>query len=795
MKKRKRWLALATALVMLMSIVTTVVAADTGPTVESVTAMLQAIDTLQQMQDKRDTYTTNGHWDRNTNPTTASNITIINNHTTKRDTYETYLANMFLARAEAQVAYDSLSPEEQAQIDPALVAKLSTELATTFNVGTYDVTPRDDEYVFETVGPSGYAYEVSHYMTAGEIPQTFVLVDTSNGETSWTPSEGEWVSGVSNYEVTYCTDYDTGLEWGMDYRRLNLEDSTYYDDESARRIRAIVQNSYPFISIDEMKANMKADGMDPAFVDSLNRSDIIAGVQMAIWQCSNADAVNAAKTGYFASISIKKNTGYYFTPLHDHTNEIWEWFPKAKQRSYDTRAGYRVNNLIYYLSQFEGVEAENRSIIITDMKVGRVDLVPRTEDVYNIGLHVMLNAGCIEGDNVTLQVRSYSEDENGNVIVTSTDTVQVGAETEYVMTVNAKCGDTVEVSAVGNMYVDKGVYFYEAEGGRDVSQSLVGVSSGNTPVRATQVFTFEEDVDMGLRLYKKSSVDQAPISDITFDVYEVEAEEGETLSQTPTDEELAKYATTENLVGSITTDITGYACLELPEGTYLVIERHNPEKVKEPAAPFYIYVPWPVEKEIEGDDGTEVIIEYLDVVSIYPKNTPVEPPPPPPPPVPEDVYGQFKIFKHDRKNSNDGLAGAQFRLYRAATAEDTDTEILLCNGKSVRVVPMTTDEGDMVLTTDAYGSATSTILTPGQYYVEEIKAPIGYVMDANNVTAITITSTAIQQIPVLYIANDRGIELPATGGSGTAWILTIGGALVLMALLLLITKRRMATQQ
>ena len=29
---------------------------------------------------------------------------------------------------------------------------------------------------------------------------------------------------------------------------------------------------------------------------------------------------------------------------------------------------------------------------------------------------------------------------------------------------------------------------------------------------------------------------------------------------------------------------------------------------------------------IEGDDGTEVIIEYLDVVSIYPKNTPVEMP-------------------------------------------------------------------------------------------------------------------------------------------------------------------------
>lgn len=37
---------------------------------------------------------------------------------------------------------------------------------------------------FEAVkGNTGFAYEVSNHMVSGNIPQTFILVDTSNGET------------------------------------------------------------------------------------------------------------------------------------------------------------------------------------------------------------------------------------------------------------------------------------------------------------------------------------------------------------------------------------------------------------------------------------------------------------------------------------------------------------------------------------------------------------------------------------------------------------------------------------
>ena len=56
--------------------------------------------------------------------------------------------------------------------------------------------------------------------------------------------------------MAYCCDVLTGLEYTTDYRRINLEDSNYYGQEASRHIRAILQNAYPYISIEEMKANL-----------------------------------------------------------------------------------------------------------------------------------------------------------------------------------------------------------------------------------------------------------------------------------------------------------------------------------------------------------------------------------------------------------------------------------------------------------------------------------------------------------------------------------------------------------
>lgn len=763
-------------------------AAEDNITVESVTAQLEAIDTLQQMQNKRDSYRVktkvNGVYNHYDTLTTDPDVAA--NHTENRVAYELYLEQMFAARTAAQNAYNSLTEAEKAQITPELVAKLDNELATKLIDFTATVTPGHDEYIYEYVnGGKGHAYEATNYMVAMEIPQTFMFANVSDGATTFTPN-GIYEYGKSNYDVAYCVDYETMSRAGYHYRRINLEDSGYFSDGAAKKIRAIVENSYPFLSIDEMKAFLKKEGLNEEFVDELNRSDIISAVQLAIWWYSNPDSIPNNVRGYYASVNITKNIGNYFTPYHDHSNEMWEWYPQGGFRSLDTRVIFRVNNLAYFLSQLEPVEANDDQIVVSQVQVGRLDLLPRYEDVYSVGLHVLLNSGADDGDNITMRIRSYSEDEDGNVTTTATNTLKVGKSKEYTPTINARYGDTIEVVIDGTQDLGKGVYFYEAEGGRDASQSMVGVAEGITAIRASQKFTFKRDIEKGLRIYKKSSEDMTPISDITFKVYKVEPEDGEQLNETPTADEIVRFATEQNLVGTIVTDEAGYGCISLPDnGIYLVVEEHNAEKVLAPADPFYITIPWAVEKEVNG----ETVIEYLDVVAIYPKNTPIVPPPPPPPPPPEEVKGVFKIIKYDNNNTTDYLKGAEFQVYRAATDEDTNVENIICNGLTCAVVPVLIDGEPVKLVTDSDGSATSPELTCGTYFIKETKAPLGYVLPKES-HVVTVQSSIETEIPCIYVGNDRGIVLPATGGMGVNVMIMVGSLLLLIGAAVFIIKKR-----
>lgn len=777
MKKTfKAFLVMAIVFVMAMGPVAPYVYGAEGvdSDVQAVTEQLEAIDTLQQMQDKRNEYKVkNNHYDVNT-----TSETVITEHETVRADYEAYISKMFAARAAAQQAYDELSAEQQAQIDSALVAKLGNTLDTVFNSATYAVTPADDEYTFEAVkGGPGYGYEVSNHMVMGNIPQTFILVDTSDGKTEWTPS-GKYVQGESNYEVAYCCDVLTALSYTTDYKRTNLEDAGYYSEESAKHIRGILENSYPFVTIDEMKAKLIANGMDKEFVDELTRSDIISAVQMAVWAYANNDDGIEDGFGYFASISITKNQSIYFYALHDTNNENWNWLPGKRQRSFDARAQYRVNNLAYYLCGLEAKEADDDQIVISDIELARAQMTLDGEGVCQVGMYAYLNNGGSEKDDMKITAVSYSENEDGTKNVTDRASYRTNGSTKYEFNLKAKYGDTIKVYVEGTQYISKGVYFYEPEGGRDVSQSLVGVSKGETAVYAEKEFEFKSDINRGLRIYKTATDTKLPIEGITFDVYEIPAADAGLISESATEEEINKYAVEANLVGSVTTDSTGYAALELDYGTYMVVEQANAKKVVAPVAPFYIAIPG------SADADTEI-------VSVYPKNTPVKPPEEPPviPPPPADVTGQFTIIKHDSTDVNRVLEGAEFKVYKPVDEAGLLTKTIECDGVEYAVEAVEVDGKDLVLTSGADGSVTSPELPCGTYFLEETKAPTGYYI-LGEAVEVTVTSNLLPDADPVYIANDSGAMLPSTGGFGTVMMYLIGATLVLLAGVMLVMRRR-----
>lgn len=779
--KAMRWLYACIALLLLLGTIPTVSAQDViDSQVQQVITQLEAIDTLQQIQDNRNSYkATTGHYD-----VTTTRTDVIADHEGKRADYETYVNGMFAARLAAKQAYDALSDSQKQLIDPALVAKLDDTLSTRFNAGTFSVTPSDDEYCFEAVnGGLGYAYEVGNYMVAGQIPQTFILVDTSDGKTSWTPN-GLYQVGQSNYEVLYCCDIETGLAHGTDYKRVNLEDSSYITETAAKYIRGILPNCYPYVSVEQMKDWLKASGLRADFVDSLTRSDMISAVQAVIWTYSNKS--NTEVCSYFASVDVKRNTGVYFTPLHDHTNEIWEWLPQKRVRSYDARAEYRVNMLTYFLCQMEPESANEKTIIASDLQISRAMVTPKEDGSYQVGAYINLNSGGSIEDDLWCTMTSYQENDDGTRTVVDKVQHAVRGESRFALSVNALSGNKIEVTLTGSMEVDRAIYLYEPRGGRTVSQCLVGIGAGKTKVYDIETFKFKEEIgEMGLRIYKTDKNKGTPISDIAFNIYSVDPGDKVFESAMPTKEEVELYATEANKVATLVTDNTGYAAVSLEPGMYLIEEEPNP-KVKAPVNPFYVWIPMLVNGE--NEDGT-TRVETINIVSVYPKNEPPEvPPPPPPPPPPARVVGQFEIIKHDAKDSSIRLKDASFAVYTVAEEGDNDIQTITCNGIQYSVVPVMVDGVPLVLETGEDGSVISPELECNTYFLVETKAPKGYIKQEDAIS-VTVIANTVQELTYVEIPNVRGYHMPETGGIGTT-VFTVGGiTLMAVAFVLLAWKK------
>ena len=157
---------------------------------------------------------------------------------------------------------------------------------------------------------------------------------------------------------------------------------------------------------------------------------------------------------------------------------------------------------------------------------------------------------------------------------------------------------------------------------------------------------------------------------------------------------------------------------------------------------------------------------------------------------------EFDLVKVDG-TTNKLLDGAKFKLY---DAKDSVTPI--------KVVPVA---GGYRVANGNEPSATETIAVTGgkvrisgldktTYWLEETKAPDGYNMlterkpvdltNGSNNTTLT-SDTWSEADHGVAVENNAGTVLPSTGGMGTTLFYVIGGGLMVAAVALLVTKKRM----
>ena len=161
-------------------------------------------------------------------------------------------------------------------------------------------------------------------------------------------------------------------------------------------------------------------------------------------------------------------------------------------------------------------------------------------------------------------------------------------------------------------------------------------------------------------------------------------------------------------------------------------------------------------------------------------------------------------------DTNHALADAEFQLYKKDGDTQKYAKFVETSTTSVyKLTGWTNNATEAIkVKTPANGNITFEGLDAGTYYLEETKAPVGYNKLTAPITVVidrgTLPTVASQTISytvkygdttaadhVVRVENKAGVELPSTGGMGTTLFYVIGGGLMVAAIVLLVTKKRM----
>ena len=424
---------------------------------------------------------------------------------------------------------------------------------------------------------------------------------------------------------TYCLDINVDAHNGVIYRRMNLEDSSY-SSSSAGMIRAIMHKGFYVNGSDydtdaahkAAIASKLATLGTAAGVENLTIGEAISATQCALWQVAHGSTLSFSN---FVRTYIPKgrsgvryldicNEEYFLPPV----NGVYNSVTLTKETA--ALISNRIGAVFDYLLSLEPMAPTSKVVSPASFTKLSAPTFTKNEDgTYNVSITATVDVEMASGDDLTLQA-SIGEKS-------ATKSLKNGKQSATLSITDipaANYGQDVTLTISGHQTAS-GVFLFDADGGREVSQTMVAISHGQMPVYAS-VVAQEPRV---LNFYKTSrnTPSRMPLEGIIFDIYPAATME-EYLEGTVTLPEPEDYPIPALPEFTVITDEEGRASINLtqfglPDGMYLVVEREHPAIVA-PLPPFYVMVPNLTE------DGS-----YDYNVTLSPKN---------------DVKGSISIEKH-----------------------------------------------------------------------------------------------------------------------------------------------------